>query len=57
MPAPLVYFDIAGPDGATLKNFYSTLFDWSIDSTSTIAAASTGGVRGGIRQDPPEKVL
>jgi uncharacterized protein len=57
MSAPIVYFEIAGPDGARLKEFYSTVFGWSIDAHSSIAAASTGGVKGGIRQDPPEKVL
>lgn len=57
MSSPIVYFEIAGPDGAQLKAFYSSVFGWSIDATSTIAAASTGGVRGGIRQDPAEKVL
>ena len=57
MSAPIVYFEIAGPDGTQLKSFYSSMFGWSIDGASTIAAASTGGVLGGIRQDPAEKVL
>lgn len=57
MSSPIVYFEVAGPDGAQLKSFYASVFSWSIDATSTIAAASTGGVRGGIRQDPAEKVL
>jgi len=55
--SPIVYFEIAGPDAAQLKTFYSSVFGWSIDAASTIAAASTGGLRGGIRQDPAEKVL
>ena len=57
MPAPIVYFEIAGPDGPNLKTFYSAVFGWSIDASSTIAAKSTGGIRGGVRQDPAEKVL
>ena len=57
MSSPIVYFEIAGPDGAQLKSFYASVFGWSIDAASTIAAASTGGVRGGIRQDPAEKLL
>jgi predicted enzyme related to lactoylglutathione lyase len=57
MSAPIVYFDIAGPDGQKLKDFYSTTFGWAIDSHFSIAAASTGGLKGGIRQDPAEKVL
>ncbi len=55
--APLVYFEVAGPDGPRLKDFYTTVFGWNIDANSTIAAASTGGLRGGIRQDPPEKIF
>jgi len=57
MSAPIVYFDIAGPDGGKLKEFYSTAFGWTIDAHFSIAAASTGGLKGGIRQDPAEKVL
>ena len=57
MGAPIVYFEIAGPDGQQLKDFYSTAFGWSIDARCAIAAASTGGLKGGIRQDPPEKVF
>ena len=57
MAAPIVLFVIAGPEGHALKAFYSTVFAWEIDAMSTIAATSTGGIRGGIRQDPAEKVL
>jgi uncharacterized protein (TIGR03067 family) len=57
MSAPIVYFEIAGPEGPKLKDFYSTVLGWTIDDHSGIAAASTGGLKGGIRQDPPEKVL
>ena len=57
MGAPIVYFDIAGPQAQALTAFYSSVFAWEIDATATIAASSTGGIRGGIRQDPPEKVL
>lgn len=57
MSAPIVYFDIAGPDSEKLKDFYSSLFGWEIGAGASISAASTGGLRGGLRQDPPEKVL
>jgi predicted enzyme related to lactoylglutathione lyase len=57
MSAPIVYFEVAGPDGARLREFYSGVFGWEIDANSSITAASTGGLRGGIRQDPAEKVL
>jgi uncharacterized protein len=52
MGAPIVYFEIAGPDGAALQSFYSSVFHWNIDAQRAIAAASAG-IRGGIRQDPP----
>jgi hypothetical protein len=57
MSAPIVYFEIAGPDGASLREFYSAVFGWNIDGGSAISAASTGGLRGGIREDPADKVL
>ena len=57
MSAPIVYFEIAGPDTATQRAFYSSVFAWDIDANATISAASTGGTRGGLRQDPAEKML
>jgi uncharacterized protein len=52
MAAPIVYFEVAGPDAAALKSFYSTVFHWNIDAQYAIEKASAG-IRGGIRQDPP----
>jgi predicted enzyme related to lactoylglutathione lyase len=57
MSHPIVYFEVAGPDGARLREFYSGVFGWEIDDSTTIAARSTGGLRGGIRQDPADKVF
>jgi predicted enzyme related to lactoylglutathione lyase len=57
MSAPIVYFEIAGPDGAGLRSFFESVFGWEIDASSTIASRSTGGLRGGIREDPPDKVF
>ncbi|NNE47827.1 MAG: hypothetical protein HKN37_14340 [Rhodothermales bacterium] len=57
MSAPIVYFEIAGPDGARLRSFFEQVFGWEIDGSSTIASRSTGGLRGGIREDPPDKVF
>jgi predicted enzyme related to lactoylglutathione lyase len=57
MSAPIVYFEVAGPDGEKLNQFYSSVFGWNIDGANQIAASSTGGLKGGIRQDPPEKVF
>lgn len=52
--APIVFFDIAGPDAAKLKNFYSGNFGWSIDAKDAI---KTPDLDGTLRQDPPEKIL
>jgi predicted enzyme related to lactoylglutathione lyase len=55
--APITYFEIAGPNGPELQKFYSSVFNWNIDEHASISAASTGGIKGGIRSDPPEKLF
>jgi hypothetical protein len=52
--APIVFFDIAGPDAAKLKSFYSSNFGWAIDANNGI---DTGALKGTLRQDPTEKVI
>lgn len=52
--APIVFFDIAGPDAAKLKEFYSGNFGWGIDAASGI---KTPQLNGTLRQDPPATVL
>jgi len=52
--APIVFFDIAGPNAAKLKNFYSDNFGWSIDAGNGI---NTPSLKGTLRQDPPEKII
>ena len=53
-PAPIVFFDIAGPDAAKLKAFYAANFGWSIDGANAIKAANLPGT---LRQDPPETLI
>ena len=57
MPAPIVYFELAGPDGAALRSFYGNALGWEIAPNNMIAPTNTGGIAGGIRQDPPATVL
>ncbi len=57
MAAPIVFFDIAGPDAGRLKAFYMKVFDWRIDAASTFTLSATVGLRGAIREDPAEKIL
>jgi len=54
MSAPIVFFDIAGPDAAKLKSFYAENFGWEIDAANGITAP---GLKGSIRQDPPETLI
>jgi predicted enzyme related to lactoylglutathione lyase len=57
MSAPIVFFDIAGPDAERLKSFYANVFGWAIDAMQAIDGKSTGGLPGTLRQDPAEKIL
>jgi len=52
--APIVFFDIAGPDAAKLREFYAGNFGWSIDANNLIKA---GSLDGALRQDPAEKII
>ena len=56
-PAPIVYFDIAGPDLARLRSFYGAAFGWKIGPSGLIGRDSTGVVDGTLRQDPAQKIL
>ena len=43
MPCPIVFIDFAGPDDDALRDFYSTVFDWTMDDAgkfTTPAATS-----------------
>lgn len=55
MPASIVFFDIAGPDAAKLRTFYSSVFGWSINDANSIKTPS--GLDGTLRQDPAEKII
>ncbi len=58
MPAPLVYFDIAGPDTAAQQNFYATVFGWDSSPGGDIAVpVIVNPLTGLLRTDPAEKVL
>jgi len=52
--APIVFFDIAGPDAAKLRTFYASNFGWKIDAGNGIDA---GALKGTLRQDPAEKII
>lgn len=50
MPNPIVYFEIAGKDKATLEDFYRAVFDWQLmpanDQYTHVSPG--GGINGGI---------
>lgn len=52
MPNPVSYFEIIGPDAASLKRFYADLFGWPVDTEnaaySPFEAGGDGGIDGGI---------
>ena len=56
-PAPIVFFDIAGPDAAKLRSFYAAAFGWKIGPSGLIGRDSTGVLDGTLRQDPAQKIL
>lgn len=55
MAAPVVYFDIAGPDDELLKAFYSAVFEWQIDQQSQFEVSVNHPLDAAIRRDPAEK--
>jgi len=57
MAAPIVFFDIAGPDAAGLRKFYSSVFEWECSSGATFTTAVVSPLPATIRQDPADKLL
>ena len=57
MPAPIVFFDIAGPDMARQAAFYRTVFDWDVAPDGRFTAPAAAPLAGTLRADPAEKVL
>lgn len=56
-PAPIVFFDIAGPDSAELRSFYRDVFDWDISDGGEFTVPIVSPLPGLIRPDPTEKRL
>ena len=54
MGNPVVHFEIAGPDGPALQQFYRDLFGWEIDVQGEemgnygVVSANEGGIGGGV---------
>ena len=57
MPAPIVFFDIAGPDMAKQAAFYRTVFDWDVAPDGRFTAPAAAPLAGTLRADPADKML
>lgn len=56
--APIVFFDIAGPDAGALRSFYKACFGWEAGPTGNVSVPIGGPpLDGTFRADPAEKVL
>ncbi len=57
-PAPIVFFDIAGPDLGLQRKFYRDVFGWESAPTGRVAApVPPGQLPGFLRTDPAAVVL
>ena len=57
-PAPIVFFDIAGLDGAKQAAFYRDVFGWEGGPGGTLTVPVFGPtLAGALRTDPPSKVI
>lgn len=64
MTAPIVFFDVAGPDLASQREFYGKVFGWESAPTGHVAIPVNGPLMAGklsltglLRTDPADKVL
>jgi predicted enzyme related to lactoylglutathione lyase len=55
--APIVFFDIAGPDLASQAGFYETVFGWNVGEGGNLTVPSSAELSGFLRADAPEKLL
>ena len=56
MAQPVIHFEVVGPDGKALQDYYSSLFDWKIDSNNPVnygmVEPAEGGIAGGVSASP-----
>ena len=59
MTAPIIHFDISGPDDEDLRGFYRDVFDWTVDDKGPgYALVETPGLRGAVVEaDAPSITL
>src|SRR5271155_1120163 len=52
-PAPIVFFDIAGPDLTSQSDFYKAVFNWRIGPTGSLSVPTTNPLPGNLRVEKP----
>ena len=58
MPAPIVFFDIAGTDGTKQAAFYRDVFGWQSGPGGTLSVPVAGSaLAGALRTDPAGKII
>jgi uncharacterized protein len=62
MPAPIVFFDIAGPDLQKQKAFYEAVFGWAVSADGRFTAPAAAPLPGLLRVEAeagfqPERVI
>lgn len=55
MAAPIVFIDIAGPDGDAQTAFYTRVFGWEIAADGLFRVPVVSPLPGTLRMDPAEK--
>jgi predicted enzyme related to lactoylglutathione lyase len=56
-PAPIVFFDIAGPDMARQAAFYRAVFNWDVAADGRFSAPVTAPLGATLRADPKDKII
>jgi predicted enzyme related to lactoylglutathione lyase len=51
-PAPVVFFDIAGPELASQSAFYKAVFGWDVDASGGFAVPVTSPLHANLRVEP-----
>ena len=54
-PAPIVFFDIAGPDLKSQAAFYKTVFGWDIAASGGFSAPVASPLPGNLRVEPSDQ--
>jgi hypothetical protein len=54
-PAPIVFFDIAGPDLASQAAFYKAVFGWEVGPTGGLTVPAVAPLPGNLRVEDPKQ--